>query len=1017
VSLDVVPVTAGGAHATLAEAVATAKGGEVLRPVTVLVPTNAAGVIARRTLGRLGGVAAVDFLTLGRLAERLAGARLRAAHRLPVSTAVVDLAVRWVLDNTTTPFDDVARHQSTVVALRDLYRELRVAGDAARDRLAQASRRGREVAAICRVVADRLAPQWYDEGDLLTQAIAAVAAGRLEPALTRTVLFLPQSLAPLELELVRALGDHSSMRVLLGFTGNAAADTDIAAIAHALTSQEIAPPASRLQASIEALSVTDADEEVRHAVRFVVDAARGGTPLARIAILWPTDRPYARLVEHHLGVAGIPWNGRPGTNVNERVVPRFVLDLLDVDRRGLRRRDLFELLADVPVRDRAGRPLPIAAWERASRDAGVVKDEQWAPRLRTYAAWQRRAAADRHGEDDPALEPPSSSPAADAAESLASFVADLRDDLGWAGASKPWSAWADWAVAQINDRLGITTLQHLDEAEFQAWEHTTRVLDRLRHLDTVGAAATRSEFRAVFAAEFDVAPGRLGRIGAGVTIGSLAGSAGQLPELAIVLGAADGLMPAAPVIDPLVGDADRRAAGLASSDSVAGRMHRHLLGLFDAAERVIITTPRGDLRTATMRQPSRWLNGALADIPTRTVASYASGLLAAAFPAHGGEHRLRRHSAEVLTSGPEWLASLSAPEGDTVLARSLMLRAARRSNRLTEFDGDLSAAAVAQLTRPVSPTQLQAWAACPHAYFVQYLLGVRAVEEPGDEMAITAIDRGNVLHDVLDRFHREVIAGQLPQPDQRGWSEDHRTRLTALFHETAARFEHSGRTGRAAYWEIDRQRLLHELMFWFDSDSDHVAARGARVVASEQRFGVDGDVTVALADGRRLAVRGGIDRIDRTPTGLVVTDHKAGSARSYSTIDRTDPTSGGTRFQLPAYAAAATVIAAEPGRLPGLESVRAEYSFFGRGKYQRIGYDFDADVWARVATDLQHVVSGIEAGWFPAVAAKPKYRVRVECQYCEPDSLGTSERFAEWERKRLDPRLTPWFPADEESDQ
>ena len=76
-SLDVVPVTAGSAHAALAEAVSAAKHGEVLRPVTVLVPTNAAGVIARRTLGRLGGVAAVDFLTLGRLAERLYGFELQ----------------------------------------------------------------------------------------------------------------------------------------------------------------------------------------------------------------------------------------------------------------------------------------------------------------------------------------------------------------------------------------------------------------------------------------------------------------------------------------------------------------------------------------------------------------------------------------------------------------------------------------------------------------------------------------------------------------------------------------------------------------------------------------------------------------------------------------------------------------------------------------------------------------------------------------------------------------------------
>ena len=1012
-SLDVVPVTAGSAHTALAEAVAAAKGGEVLRPVTVLVPTNAAGVIARRTLGRLGGVAAVDFLTLSRLAERLAGPALRAEQRLPVSTAVVDLAVRWVLGNTPTHFDAVAEHPSTVVALRDLYRELRLAGGAALDRLAQASRRGREVARICALVTNRLAPSWYDEGDLLTHAVAAARDG-VEPGLARAVLFLPQSLGPLELDLVRALGTCGSMRVLLGFTGNATADSDIAGIAAALSSDDVATVTASRAATTEIVSVTDADEEVRHAVREVVDAARRNTALARMAILWPSDRPYARLVEHHLGVAGIPWNGRPGTKVSERVVPRFLLDLLDVDRRGLRRRDLFNLLADVPVRDRAGRPLPVAAWERASRDAGVVKDEQWVPRLQSYAAWQRRAAADRHGDDEPSLESPTASPAADAAESLATFVADLRDDLGRPGAIRTWSAWADWAVAQINDRLGPTTLQHLDDAEFQAWEHTIRVLDRLRHLDSVGAPATRSEFRSVFAAEFDVAPGRLGRIGAGVTIGSLAGSVGLVADLAIVLGAADGLMPSPPSVDPLIADADRRAAGLATSDSVAGRLHRQLLGLFDSVPRVVVTTPRGDLRTATVRQPSRWLAAALGELTPKMVASYASGLLRAPFPAHAGEHRLRRHSAEVLTSGPEWLAALSAPEGDVVLARSLTMRAARRSNRLTEFDGDLSAVGVPRLTRPVSPTQLQAWAACPHAYFVQYLLGVRAVEEPGDEIAITPIDKGNVLHAVLDRFHREVIAGQLPQPDGNGWASVHRTRLVELFIETAARYEHSGRTGRAAYWEIDRQRLLNELMFWFDKDSRQVAARGARVIASEQRFGLDGDVTVTLADGRQLAVYGSVDRIDRTPAGLVVTDHKVGSTKAYSKIERADPTSGGTRFQLPAYAAAAGVIAADPERLPGLEPVRAEYSFFHKGAYQRIGYDFDAEVWAQVAADLQHVVSGVEAGWFPATAIKPQYQFRIDCRYCEPDSLGTAERYSEWERKRLDPRLAPWFPPDEE---
>jgi hypothetical protein len=92
--------------------------------------------------------------------------------------------------------------------------------------------------------------------------------------------------------------------------------------------------------------------------------------------------------------------------------------------------------------------------------------------------------------------------------------------------------------------------------------------------------------------------------------------------------------------------------------------------------------------------------------------------------------------------------------------------------------------------------------------------------------------------------------------------------------------------------------------------------------------------------------------------------------------------------------------------------VLAEYAFFDKGGYSRIGYELDDEVWALVADDLQHVVSGIEAGWFPPTPLKPQFTVRVGCAFCEPDALGTAERWSEWERKRRDPRLATWFPPD-----
>ena len=189
------------------------------------------------------------------------------------------------------------------------------------------------------------------------------------------------------------------------------------------------------------------------------------------------------------------------------------------------------------------------------------------------------------------------------------------------------------------------------------------------------------------------------------------------------------------------------------------------------------------------------------------------------------------------------------------------------------------------------------------------------------------------------------------------------------------------------------------------------AARGARVVHSELRFGRPPDVEVSLPigdDGRSLAVFGAADRIDRTATGeLVIVDHKTGKADKFKKIDRADPTEGRTKFQLPIYAAAAL---ATIGETPGSTTpVRAEYGFFDRGGYERFGYSFDDDVWQRVTDDLGWLVGGIESGLFPAVTDPPKFTFYVECDYCQPDGLGVDERYGEWNRKQHDPRLDPWF--------
>ena len=133
------------------------------------------------------------------------------------------------------------------------------------------------------------------------------------------------------------------------------------------------------------VTVSDCDEEVRAAVRAVVDAARAGTPLDRIAILHASPEPYARLAHEQLTAAGIPLNGAAVMPLTARVAGRTLLQLFELPERGFRREDVFAWLAGARLR-RDGGAIPVTAWERLSRDAGVVGGRRdWDLRLATLA--------------------------------------------------------------------------------------------------------------------------------------------------------------------------------------------------------------------------------------------------------------------------------------------------------------------------------------------------------------------------------------------------------------------------------------------------------------------------------------------------------------------------------------------------------------------------------------------------------------------------------------------------------
>ncbi|MEM8748381.1 MAG: PD-(D/E)XK nuclease family protein, partial [Actinomycetota bacterium] len=526
----------------------------------------------------------------------------------------------------------------------------------------------------------------------------------------------------------------------------------------------------------------------------------------------------------------------------------------------------------------------------------------------------------------------------------------------------------------------------------------------------------RPGFAAVLESELSDLAVRQGRIGHGVTIGSLASGPGSDVDVAIVLGAVDGLLPPVPRPDPVLGDAERRAAAMRTSDDRSDEL-AHALALTLRSTSAVVLLPRGDLRATAAHHPSRWLDERSDAPDTLVIPSSTAALLDLEHP--GAEHelrlrdRLRRAAVQPLTSGDHGV------DGDEVLARSLRLSEHRALPELTVYDGDLSGVGLGRVDDTVvSATQIETWAACPFQYFVQYLLHVRHDEDSEREITMSPLHAGSLLHEALDRFHRDVLAGAAPTPATDGWDPDHERVLLRHFDDCCDEFERAGRTGRPAVWHGHRTALRHDLLAWLAHDGELMRQRSAQLHASEFDFPVDrngsptvdGPVALPLPGDRTLSVRGSVDRVDVSSDGaIVVTDHKTGRDR-YQKLTDDDPTLEGTKFQLPVYAAAARALVGGSG------PVRAEYSMFGAGGYARRGVDFDDSVWREVAGRLGHVVDGIEAGWFPLDAPEPGFRLWNECWFCNPDDLSTADIHARWSTKRHDPRVRRWFGDQDDDD-
>ncbi|MCH8995145.1 MAG: PD-(D/E)XK nuclease family protein [Chloroflexi bacterium] len=1031
------------ARVALRDAIVDAKGGDPLAPVTVAVPSNYAGLSLRRSLGQgdlslaavsgRDGLVNVRFLVLARVAELLGAPALAAEGRRPLTGPVGAEAIRAALASDPGVFRDVAEHPATERSLDATFRDLRQAPASALDTVARRSDRAADVVRLFREVR-RQTTAYYDEEQLAQAAAEAVRTGA--PALRdvgHVILHLPRRLSPAEQSLIEALAEAGGLTAIVGCTGDAEAD-DLARRLASRLERSLGPaeeaPSDTIAAGTQIVAVTDAEEEVRSALRFVMARLAGGTPLHRMAVLYPITQPYALLAHEQFRAAGTPHNGPAPRTLAQTLSGRTLLGLLRLRDADFRRDALMDWLSAAPVLEQpAGGHAPAQRWDALSRSAGIVAGAaQWRERL----ARHRRSLAERQAflkkrDDSSAWQRGRVDADLGHLDRLAHFVDGLTTALAPGGRST-WKQFAAWAHGLLERYLGREGPWHdLPEKErdraIEAHRAVEAVVDALAHLGDVSSTTDEARFRRALERELEAPASRIGSFGEGVFIGRIADATGGDFDVVFLLGMTEGVIPSRGRDDPLLPDRERSVAG----DELPLRTNRqaeerrdYLAAIASAPERVLVF-PRSDLRAQRGHLPARWLletasrlegrtmfSTDLQALPPRpwltTVPSFESALAGEGEAASAQEYDLRsllhwRQSGKPATE--HYLAAETPP-----LRNGLSATLARQSRELTRWDGRIDAAEglAPAADHAVSATALQHWAACPLRYFLGHVLRVAETERPEDTLRLSPLERGNLVHRALEQFVRE----QAPRdrPDQ-PWSDEERAQMDQIGQRLCDAAEAAGLTGRPLLWQLERERVLRDLHGFLDADEKLRAEHGVLTEEMELSFGVadarQPALIVALADGRTVAFRGRIDRVDRAPDGgrLLVLDYKTGSA-AYTNVDK-DPVQRGQLLQLPIYALAARDAY---GDVP----VDSYYWFVTeQADYERKGYAIDADNVARFQHALTVITDGIGGGLFPARPGERRSEGFENCQICPYDRVCPRDRISVWRRKRWAPPLRDYL--------
>lgn len=771
-------------------------------------------------------------------------------------------------------------------------------------------------------------------------------------------------------------------------------------LAH-LESALFRPGAGRVPAggAVACLEAHNRPAEARAALRWLKALlVREGYRLEEVALLVRNLEPYRPYLEEVAAEFGLPLHLAAGRPLATNPAVAALLNLLALPATGWPRRPLLDALA-CPYFDWSAAgigPAEVRGLAAAARSGVVIAGlDQWRAALTRLASLGRRQgaesgpahSADAAQVDDEDLASPEAiagetarkllvrleaviarltPPAGGSVRQIVAFVENLigRDPRLAGRLGSDGDAEDDSLQVVARARAGLAHTAESDVAALRRFKDVLRGLVLAEETLPAGAEPTQAaapstaadyarfvaELRSgVEAARYELpepAPG------SAILAAPLLSVRGLAFRAVALLGLSEGDWPQQEREDPLLTEADRaglRAAGLPLELRLQGdEASLFYEAVTRARERLLLTRPY----LADDGQP--WEPSPYWDEVLRLVEAPV--------------HRLRPHDplppADVaslpealLVSAQRGLGLPSAgPEWDRVLHAAGVVRAREAAGAAGgPWEGDL-AAAVPALAAHYGPdhvwsaSRLESYAACPYLFFAGSVVGLEPRLPPAE--GYDALILGTIYHAVLERTYRSA----LPEADLDRLPGALRALLPGVADRVfdAAPDDYGFRP--TALWVRQREEMHRILAQTLEGLI--AATAGWQPLDLELAFGIRGRPALDVEhEGRRLRLRGLVDRVDRDPDGrLQVIDYKTGSTPiSPRDLD------GGRRLQLPLYALAMSQALGEVGG--------GFYWHIGAAQPSRLRLEsYPGGVAAAVHTALLHaldIVEAVRAGQFP----------------------------------------------------